>query len=88
MSLPPHFRPLRPRLSVTKRPAEKGQVFIESAIITIPLMFLIFGLIDTSLALWVRATLEHAALAFARCAITYRLDPGVRIDASHQNLVK
>ena len=57
--------------------SRKGQSGFEAALILIPLLVFIFGIIDTSLALWVRSTLEHAAREGARYAITYATQGGL-----------
>jgi Flp pilus assembly protein TadG len=57
--------------------SRKGQSGFEAGLILIPLLVFIFGIIDTSLALWVRSTLEHAAREGARYAITYATQSGL-----------
>ena len=52
-------------------------VLVESALVLMPLLFLIFGILDSGMALWVRATIEHAAREGCRYAITYGTSPGM-----------
>jgi Flp pilus assembly protein TadG len=58
-------------MTTTKRfGSRRGQVLVESALVLMPLLFLIFGILDSGMALWVRATIEHAAREGCRYAIT------------------
>lgn len=68
--------------------SQSGQAFTESALILGPLMFFIIGIMDTSMALWVRSTLHNAARAGARYAITYGTQSGLGQRQSIKNVVK
>lgn len=67
--------------------SRKGQALTESALVLLPLLMLFLGIIDTSLALWVRATMEHAAREGARYAITYGTRQGMGHSASIKQTV-
>lgn len=60
----------------------RGQAMTESALVFIPLVMMVFGVIDSSLALWVRSTLDHAARAGVRYGITYQTRSGMGHDDS------
>jgi Flp pilus assembly protein TadG len=64
------------------RGSERGNVVIESALVLVPLIVLIAGLVDVGLSIFLKATFEHAAREGARYAITYQLMTGYGHDES------
>lgn len=72
---------------ISNRQKQKGQSLVESSLTVLPFMLFILCLIDTSITLWVRSTMEHAVREGARYAITYRTESGLRHDASIKQVV-
>jgi Flp pilus assembly protein TadG len=75
------------RRPVRRRNSEKGDTFIELAMILLPLIALIFGLLDYSLAIFVKNTLYHAAREGVRYAVTQQTGGGGQ-DAAIRDVVR
>lgn len=61
---------------------------MEAALIFLPLMALMLALIDFSLALFLRATMQNAVREGVRYAVTYQTSGGLCQDASIKAVVK
>jgi hypothetical protein len=60
---------------------------VESAMILLPLLAIIFAFIDHGLFLFLQNTFQHAAREGVRYAITYQLKTGMMHDASIKSVV-
>jgi Flp pilus assembly protein TadG len=58
-------------ISITRQ-GQRGNAMLETALIFLPMMALMFGLVDISLAVFIQSTLTSATREGARFAITYR----------------
>lgn len=67
---------------------QRGNAFVESAFVLVPLFALIFAIVDFGLAIFVRSTLQHAVREGARYAITYQLQTGMSHDESIKSVVQ
>lgn len=65
-----------------QRRGRRGNAMLEMAFVALPLFGLLFGLIDFSMAIFVRTTLQHAVREGARYAVTYGTANGKCQDAS------
>ena len=61
---------------------------VEFALVLLPLLAIIFGIIDFSLAVFLRSTFRHAAREGARYAVTGRTAAGMGQDASIRAVVQ
>jgi Flp pilus assembly protein TadG len=61
---------------------------VELALVLLPLLAIIFGIIDFSLAIFLRSTFRHAAREGARYAVTGQTASGVGQDASIRAVVQ
>jgi Flp pilus assembly protein TadG len=61
---------------------------VEFALVLLPLLAIIFGIIDFGLAVFLRSTFRHAAREGARYAVTGRTAAGVGQDASIRAVVQ
>jgi Flp pilus assembly protein TadG len=59
------------RSTATTRKGQRGNAILEAALIFLPMMALMFGLVDISLAVFIQSTLTSATREGARFAITY-----------------
>jgi hypothetical protein len=67
---------------------EAGSTMVEAAFVFLPLFMLIFGMVDTSLVVFMKATFQHAVREGVRYAITYQTMPGMGQDASIKEIVR
>lgn len=74
--------------AVGNRRRQKGNTFVEAAMVLVPLLALIFAIVDYGLAIFVRSTLQHAVREGTRYAVTYRTMPGKGHDASIKTVVQ
>jgi hypothetical protein len=72
---------------VAKRRSRAGATFVESALIFLPFFALIFAMVDFSLAIFVKSTLQHSVREGVRYAVTYQLEQGYCHDDSIKNVV-
>jgi Flp pilus assembly protein TadG len=63
-------------VSRKRNDSQRGNALVESAAILLPLLGLLFLVVDLSLALFTKATLQQAAEAGVRFAVTTRLATG------------
>jgi len=61
-----------------KRSRRKGQAAIETALVIVPLFFILLAIIDVSVAIFIMDTLEYAARDGVRYAILGNTDASVR----------
>lgn len=71
-----------------RRRGQKGNAFVEAAFVLVPLLALIFGIIDFGLSIFVMSTLQHAVREGVRYAITYQTQTGMGHDASIKSVVQ
>ena len=71
-----------------RRRNQKGNTFLEAALVLVPLLALIFAIVDFGLAIFVRSTLQHAVREGTRYAVTYRTMTGMGHDASIKAVVQ
>jgi len=69
-------------------PREKGNAFVEGALVMVPLFALVFAIVDFSMAIFLRSTFQHAVREGVRYAVTYRTMPGLGHDASIKTVVQ
>lgn len=67
---------------------QAGNAFVEAAFVFIPLLALIFAIVDFGLAIFVRSTLQHATREGVRYAVTYQTLSGMGHDASIRAVVQ
>ena len=65
----------------------RGNTFLETALVLTPVLALLFGIIDFSMAIFVRATLQSAVREGVRYAVTYQTSGGCQ-DASIKAVVQ
>ena len=70
------------------RQRQRGNTMVESAFALLPLFILIFGIIDFSMAIFLRSTLQNAVREGVRYAVTYQLMSGSCQDDSIRTVVK
>ena len=75
-------------VSVQRRRRQRGNQLVEVSLIFLPLMALLLALIDFSLALFLRATMQNAVREGVRYAVTYQTTGGMCQDASIKAVVK
>src|SRR5271156_4429757 len=60
-----------PQTSPARRTRERGNTMLESALILLPLLAILLGIIDVSLVVYIQSTLTSASREGTRFAITY-----------------
>lgn len=63
-------------------------MLVESAIVFIPTFAMMLGILDFSVAIFLRSTFQHACREGVRYAVTYQVVPGLGHDASIRSVVK
>lgn len=71
-----------------RRATQGGNTFIETSLVLLVLLVIIFAIIDFSLAVYVRSTLLHAVREGVRFAVTYQTVDGQAHDASIKTVVQ
>jgi hypothetical protein len=71
-----------------RRRRQAGNAFVESSFVFVPLMAIVLAIIDFSMAMFMRATFQHAVREGVRYAITYQTMPGLCQDESIRQVVK
>ena len=66
----------------------RGNAFVEMAFMLIPLMALMFGIIDFGFAIFMKSTFQHAVREGSRYAVTYQMVAGEGHDGSIKSVVK
>src|SRR5690242_10395574 len=72
----------------SKREARRGSVLVESALSTLPMLALLWGIFDVGFAIFVKNTMSFAVRQGVRYAITSQTMPGLGHDASIKTAVK
>lgn len=67
---------------------QAGNAFVEASLVLVPLLALIFAIVDFGLAIFVRSTLQHATREGVRYAVTYQTMSGMGHDASIKTVVQ
>ncbi len=70
-----------------RRVRQRGNAMLESALIFLPLMAIFLAIIDFSLAIFVKSTLQHAVREGVRYAVTFQTQDGLCHDDSIKNVV-
>lgn len=70
-----------------RRARQRGNAILESALIFLPLMAIFCAIIDFSLAIFVKSTLQHAVREGVRYAVTFQTQEGFCHDDSIKNVV-
>lgn len=65
-----------------RRGARRGNALLEMAIVALPLMGILFSIVDFGIAIFTRTTLQHAVREGTRYAVTYSTSGGKCQDAS------
>jgi TadE-like protein len=65
----------------------RGSALVEGALTILPLLALLFGILDVSMAIFARNTLQFAVRQSVRYAVTSQTMPGMGQDSSIQTIV-
>ena len=68
--------------------SRRGSVLVESSFALLPLLALIFGVIDIAFAIFVKNTMQYAVRQGVRYAVTSQTMPGMGQDNSIKTVVK
>lgn len=71
-----------------RRKKQAGNAMLEFGFVFVPLFAILFAITDYSLAIFMRATFQHAVREGVRYAVTYQTMPGMCQDASIRQVVK
>ena len=71
-----------------RRNGQKGNTFVEAAFVLLPLLAMIFAIVDFGLAIFMKTTLQHATREGVRYAVTYQTMDGMGHDASIKEMVR
>ena len=63
-------------------------MLIESALVFVPTFAMMLGILDFSVAIFLRSTFQHACREGVRYAVTYQIAPGLGHDDSIRSVVK
>jgi len=67
---------------------ECGDTLVELAFVLVPLVVLLFGILDFGFAIFLKSTFQHAVREGVRYAITYETAPGLGHDDSVRQVVQ
>ncbi len=70
------------------RSKESGNAMLEMGLVFVPLFAILFAISDYSMAVFMRATLQHSVREGVRYAVTYQTMSGLCQDASIKQVVK
>jgi Flp pilus assembly protein TadG len=70
------------------RKRQRGNAIIETALILIPFLTILFAIVDFNLFIFVRNTMQHAVREGVRYAVTYQVKSGMGHDASIKSVVQ
>ena len=70
------------------RRRQRGNAFVETAFVLVPLFALLFAITDFGLAIFIKNTFMHAVREGTRYAVTYKVQSGFGHDASIKNVVQ
>jgi Flp pilus assembly protein TadG len=73
---------------IQERSGRRGAAMVELGLVLVPLLGILFAIIDFSVAVYLRSTFRHAAREGARHAVTGRTAPGLGQDASIRGVVQ
>jgi Flp pilus assembly protein TadG len=65
-----------------RRRRQRGNVFLETGLVLIPFLALLFGTLDFGMAIFIRSTIQDAVAAGIRYAITFQSMAGYGMDDS------
>jgi Flp pilus assembly protein TadG len=65
-----------------RRANQAGNTMIEAALVIVPFFAILFGIIDFGTAIFIKNTIQNAAAAGVRYAVTYQTMPGHCMDDS------
>lgn len=71
-----------------RRRRQSGNAFVEASFVFVPLLAIVLAIIDFSMAMFMRATFQHAVREGVRYAVTYQTMSGMCQDASIRQVVK
>jgi Flp pilus assembly protein TadG len=71
-----------------RRLRQAGNNILESALVLVPTLAMIVGIVDVSFGVFARTTLQHAVREGTRYAVTYSLVSGMGHDASIKSVVQ
>jgi hypothetical protein len=66
----------------------RGSAIVESALVIVPLLAIVFAMVDFSLAVFLRSTFQHAVREGVRYGVTFRTAGGLGHDASIRAVVQ
>ena len=75
-------------LHTSRASHRRGSVLVEGALSMLPLLALLFGILDLSIAIFVKNTLQYAVCQGVRYAVTSQTKPGLGHDDSIRSVVK
>jgi Flp pilus assembly protein TadG len=64
------------------RTDQRGSTMVETSMVLVPTVAMMLGILDFSVALFLRSTFQHACREGVRYAVTYQTAPGLSHDAS------
>lgn len=70
-----------------RRKDQRGNVAVETALILLPLLALVYAFIDHGLVVFLQSTFQHAVREGVRYAVTYQTSGGLGHDASIRKIV-
>ncbi|SRR5258708_5454522 len=75
-------------VSTNRRRRQRGSYAIETALVFLPMFALLLAIVDFSLAIFMRATMQNSVRDGVRYAVTYQTMSGMCQDASIKQTVK
>lgn len=79
---------ISPKINWNKRKGRRGQAAVEAALIIVPLLTFLLGILDVSVAIFLMDTLEYAARQGVRYAITGQVSGALQQNASIRQVVR
>lgn len=70
------------------RRGQRGDGLVEAALVIVPLMAMIFAILDFSIVIFLKSTFQFAVREGVRYAITYRTESGLGQDTSIKHVVQ
>jgi Flp pilus assembly protein TadG len=76
--------------TTSRRVRSRGNAMVEASLVLVTFMALVLAICDFGMAIWAKATLQHAVREGVRYAITFQTNPtlGNKHDASILSIVK
>jgi hypothetical protein len=71
-----------------KRRGQRGNTMVEAVLVLVPLMAMIFAILDFSLVIFLKSTFQFAVREGVRYAITYQTETGQGHDISIKHVVQ